>query len=108
MRICSLKVPTSKDEWNQMVWSAKNIWMRNRCDKARYGDIDMVVKAIWSTIWSITQQQARPVRWQKRAVGPPPDLAGAQLSDQVINFVAAMAGEAYDADEQGVQNGNSG
>ena len=31
MRICSLKVPTSKDEWNQMVWSAKNIWMRNRC-----------------------------------------------------------------------------
>src|ERR1700730_13158199 len=30
MRICSLKVPTSKDEWNQMVWSAKNIWMRNR------------------------------------------------------------------------------
>ena len=37
MRICSLKVPTSKDEWNQMVWLAKNIWMRNRWRTGRTG-----------------------------------------------------------------------
>jgi hypothetical protein len=25
MRICSLRVPRLKDEWNQMVWSVNNL-----------------------------------------------------------------------------------
>jgi hypothetical protein len=53
---------------------------------------------------SITQQQARPVRWQNEPSAPP-NWLGPTL---VIDFVVSMAGEAYDAHEQEVQIANPG